>query len=167
MHKDCEESKPDLKVSHTRYNEEIKAMNFGFVKLGEEECELCDRQDVHLKEDQNDRNKIKDPLTKKVEKLFFQGCNKCSRYEIHIHFANESRLAYRTDKNHPWETNEVIVSGDLMKVTMCPEMPGLKKAIFAKRIVLFNETFAPVGGQKNGKAVGVLWHEWKKRGRCC
>ena len=28
-----------------------------------------------------------------------------------------------------------------------------------KIIVLFNETFAPVGGLKNGKAVGVLWHE--------
>ena len=24
---------------------------------------------------------------------------------------------------------------------------------------MFNETFAPVGGSKNGKPVGVLWHE--------
>ena len=37
-------------MSHTRYYEEIKAVNIGFVKLGEEECEVCDLQDVHLKE---------------------------------------------------------------------------------------------------------------------
>ena len=58
-------------------------MNIGFVKLGEEECELCDLQDVHLKEDhglidQNDRNKINDPITKKVEKVFFSGVQKLS-----------------------------------------------------------------------------------------
>ena len=155
MYKDFKESNPDLKVSHTRYWEEIKAMNISFVKLGEEECELCDLQDAHLKEmhgleKQNDRNKIKDPKTKKVEKVSF--------HIEHINYANESRSAYRSDKDRSWE-NESVVSGDLMKVTMCPEMPGLKKSIFAKRIVLFHETFAPVGGAEKGKPVGVLWHE--------
>ena len=53
MHKDFEESNPRL--SHTRYYEEVKAMNIAFVTLGEEECELCDL------------------ITKKVEKVFFQG----------------------------------------------------------------------------------------------
>ena len=163
MYKDFKESNPDLKVSHTRYWEEIKAMNISFVKLGEEECELGDLQDAHLKEihgleKQNDRNKIKDPKTKKVEKVSFQGCKICSKYIEPINYANESRSAYRSDKDRSWK-NELVVSGDLMKVTMCPEMPGLKKSIFAKRIVLFHETFAPVGGAEKGKPVGVLWHE--------
>ena len=38
-------------------------------------------------------------------------------------------------------------------------MPGMKKAIFCKRIVAFNENFAPVGGTMNGKAICVLWHD--------
>ena len=37
----------------------------------------------------------------------------------------------------------------------------MKVVVFCKRIVIFDETFAPVGGSKNGKdkATGVLWHE--------
>ena len=44
---------------------------------------------------------------------------------------------------------------------MLPTLPGLKVVVFCKCIVVFNETFAPVGGLKNGKdkAIGVLWHE--------
>ena len=39
-------------------------------------------------------------------------------------------------------------------------MPGNKTAIFSKRIVLFDETFTPVGGKGKGrKAVAALWHE--------
>ena len=43
IHKDFEESNPDLKVSHTRYYEEIKTMNIGFAKLGERSvnCVIC------------------------------------------------------------------------------------------------------------------------------
>ena len=42
---------------------------------------------------------------------------------------------------------------------MLPRLPGLKVAIFCKRIVLFNETFAPLGGKSRGKVNGVLWYE--------
>ena len=38
-------------------------------------------------------------------------------------------------------------------------MPGMKKAIFSQRLVIFNETLAPVGGAINGKSVGFLLHE--------
>ena len=55
--------------------------------------------------------------------------------------------------------NEAVYSGDLQKVIMLPVMSGMKKAIFCKRIVAFNETFAPVGGKMNGMAIGVLWYE--------
>ena len=40
---------------------------------------------------------------------------------------------------------------------MLPRLPGLKKAIFCKRLVMFNELFVPVG-KKHGKGIG-LWHE--------
>ena len=44
---------------------------------------------------------------------------------------------------------------------MLPRLPVLKVVVFCKRIVVFNKTFALVGGSKNGKnkATGVLWHE--------
>ena len=50
------------------------------------------------------------------------------------------------------------MSVDLQKVTLLPRLSGLKKAIFGKRLVAFNESFVPVG-TKHGKALGVLWHE--------
>ena len=33
---------------------------------------------------------------------------------------------------------------------MIPVMPGLKKEIFCRRFVIFNESFAPLGGIKKG-----------------
>ena len=152
------------KVSRSRYYKEIKDMNIGFVKLGEEQCEACDLHDNHLKEkhglhEEKDRHRIVDPNSKKQEKLFFQGCKPCEEYTKHVSFANQSRIGYRNDRDREWD-DEIIVSADLQKVIMLPVMPGLKKVIFCKRIVMFNETFAPLGGEKNhGKATGVLWHE--------
>ena len=50
----------------------------------------------------------------------------------------------------------------MIKVIMLSRIPGLKEVVFCKRIVVLNETFAPVGGPKTGKErkpTGVLWHE--------
>ena len=52
----------------------------------------------------------------------------------------------------------MVVSFDMQKVIMLPGLPGLKQAIFYKRLVLFNETFAPIG-KLELKPVGVLQHE--------
>ena len=38
-------------------------------------------------------------------------------------------------------------------------MPGVKGAVFTKRIVTFNMTFAPLGGRKGGRPLGIIWHE--------
>ena len=44
---------------------------------------------------------------------------------------------------------------------MLPHLPRMKMAIFTRRIILFHETFAPLGGTKNNqnKPIGVIWHE--------
>ena len=50
----------------------------------------------------------------------------------------------------------------MQKVIILPRLAGLKQAIFCKRLILFNEIFALVGGKAKGKSVkstGVLWHE--------
>ena len=41
---------------------------------------------------------------------------------------------------------------------MLPRMPGIKSAMFIKRLVVFHQTFAPLGGSKNA-AIGIIWHE--------
>ena len=153
----------NLNISRSRYYQEIKSMNISFVKLGEEECEDCDLHDKHLIDDhglKDEKERCKtDATTKKSEQITITGCKKCDTYTCHIKFANESREGYRRDREMESEEGRLIVSADLQKVIMLPVLPGLKKAIFCKRIVLFNETFAPVGGSKNGKPVGMLWHE--------
>ena len=43
---------------------------------------------------------------------------------------------------------------------MLTRLPGMKKAIFTRRIVFFNETFSPLGGKKHLRdTIAVLWHE--------
>ena len=39
------------------------------------------------------------------------------------------------------EDGKLYFAGDLEKVIMLPRLPGLKKSIFTKRIILFNEHF--------------------------
>ena len=53
------------------------------------------------------------------------------------------------------------------KVIMLSRLPGMKNVIFTRRIILFQETFAPLGGTPNEqkKPIGAIWHEGIT-GRC-
>ena len=44
---------------------------------------------------------------------------------------------------------------------MLPRMPGVKTAVFTKRISIFHETFATVGNKSGTKRKGisVIWHD--------
>ena len=50
-------------LSYLTYWREVKAMNISFAKLGSEECELCDKQRLHLGDSSdsstNKKNKLK------------------------------------------------------------------------------------------------------------
>ena len=72
--------------------------------------------------------------------------------------AMDAREHYKQESKKDVNTDEIIMSVDLQKFLMLPRLPGLKNAIYCKRLVAFNESFVPVG-QKNGKGIGVLWHE--------
>ena len=164
MYTDFVENHSECNISHTRYFQILKSMNIGFVKLGDEECVTCDLNDRHLidvhgLEDEKERSQLMDTDDKKFEKIFFTNCCECSEYALHIEFAKKARMEYRADHDREWNEGEQIYSADLQKVIMLPAMPGLKKAIFCKHIVMFDETFATVGGKKNGDSAGVLWHK--------
>ena len=50
---------------------------------------------------------------------------------------------------------------DMQKIIMLPHLPGIKTALFTRRILMINQTIAPLGGYKSGKGTpfGFLWHE--------
>ena len=75
----------------------------------------------------------------------FDDCDNCVNITKHITAATETRSLYRKEKKRKWVEHEVAMSVDMQKVIMLPRLPGLKQAIFCKRLVLFNETFAVAG----------------------
>ena len=148
----------DVKTSDAYYYKKIKKNEYQLCKAWR-----CDLHDKHL-EDNHKLHKYelsKSDENRKNRKPTFVDCADCVDFELHIKTATEARERYREEKNREWTDNEKVVSVDMQKVIMLPRLPGLKVVVFCKRIVVFNETFAPVGGSKNGKdkATGVLWHE--------
>ena len=94
-----------------------------------------------------------------VEGDIWKGRDDCVNFTKHITAATEARSLYRKQKEREWTEHEVAISVDMQKVIILPKLPGLKQAIFCKRLVLFNGTFWPVRGWKKSKPLkptGVL-----------
>ena len=133
------------KGSYETYRKAVKELNISFTKLGEEECEHCLRHEVHLKED---------------HQADAPECHNCRKWEDHKERAESARTHYRLDAEKE-QVDEVIRSVDLQKVIMLPRMPGVKTAVFTRRITAFHETFASVGKFKPSKkkTLSLVWHE--------
>ena len=163
MHRDFVKEHPENVFSYAYYYKMVKSLNISFVKLGEEECELCELHSNHLKEEHPTENitmEDDEPVCKKKkgnEKRVVDGCVVCSTLSKHTETSNRSREEYKHDKERKVQDNEVVVSTDMQKAFMHPRMTGLKTAVFCQRLVVFHQTFAPLGGK--GKSVGVIWHE--------
>lgn len=95
------------------------------------------------------------------------GCKQCEIITIHKERARLSRTMYKLDSAKDWSPNHVVRSADLQKIIMLPRMPGIKTAVFTKRIIAFHETFAPLGDCKKKPIplgikpsnLSVIWHE--------
>ena len=89
-----------------------------------------------------------------------ENCDGCMDWKEHALQAKVTRMHYQNDKESNHSDNEVFYAGDMEKVIMLPRLPGMKRAIFTRRIILFNETFSPLGGKNDLRdTVVVLWHE--------
>ena len=121
-------------------------MNISFVKLGEEECEYCIMYEQH-EHDGNDE--------------IGNTCKKYDGWKLHVERAKVSRELYRVDAALEPSPSSAYFSADMQKVIMLPRIPGVKTAVFTKRLVAFHETFAPSLGKFSGniKPTGVIWHE--------
>ena len=111
----------------------------------------------------------------RVEKIVPGVCSVCDDWLAHIQRANESRNAYRTDADtfHDPEDGIFYMSADMQKVIMLPRLPGVKTAVFTRRIIAYHETFAPLqptketikqwkatdNNFKQFKPLGVVWSE--------
>ncbi|XP_073729859.1 uncharacterized protein [Misgurnus anguillicaudatus] len=67
-----------FKCSYETYRKAVKERNISFTKLGEEECESCLRQDVHIKAEHQNETAI-------------QECHSCQKWEEHKRRAESGR----------------------------------------------------------------------------
>lgn len=112
----------------------MKERNISFTKLGEN----CLRQDVHVRAEHQNETSI-------------QECHHCQKWNEHKRRAERGRHHYRLDAEREELEDLSICSVDLQKVIMLPRMPGVKTAVFTKRILAFHEAFASVGKKSTSK----------------
>ena len=119
-------------------------MNIAFVKLGEEDCELCDEHKLHMKTHQE---------------IQVEDCENCKEFVLHKNRYDATRKLYKSDAVKS-SSDTKYMSVDLQKVILLPRFPGYKVAIFTPGLITFNQTFAPLGEKKVSKSqpLGVIWH---------
>jgi len=147
MFNDFKEKHPTCTCGIDTYRKTVAAKNISFVKLGQEECDVCLAYSNHIHETS---------LEQETQK-----CTHCDKWKIHIEEARLSRTKYQEDAAK--DTDTIHLSADMQKVLLLPRMPSLKSCFFLKKLVVFHETFAPIGSsKKNGKkprVLSCLWNE--------
>lgn len=152
MFENFQKQHSQVKCSYDFYRKIVSEdMNISFTQLGHEECEKC--ESFSLNHSHN-----KDQLQ--------EGCEYCVNYKNHIEKANNSRKEYRKDVNAAMEnikfkiTDEIFYSAELQKVIMLPRLDTFKEVIFTPRLIVFNESFVPLGKMcPQSVNFACLWHE--------
>ena len=117
---------------HSRYFQEMKALNISIGTPQVDQCDVC-------------------RMGKEDNTLVFQE---------HQALYTAARKAYQTDRDKQPEAETAYFSVDLQKVLVLPRMPHNKTAIFTRRLVCFNETFARLGGKHHpSDSYCLLWNE--------
>ena len=139
MHNDYK-PKAQNPVCYETCRSQVAKMNIRFVKLEEEECKVCTQYNqVHEHSD-----------------------NEITNWNEHIERGGIPRRHYCFDSEEPYESSTAHFSVNQQKRIMLPRLPCITTCVLTKRIIAFNETFAPLGGKrksKPGKPIGILWHE--------
>lgn len=150
MYEDFMKKNPSIKCCYQTYRKFICDLKISFTKLGEEQCEICEMHSISQHSEGNEAS----PACE---------CDECNQWRQHIARAREARDLYKSDSTAQWSTDYSVRSVDLQKVIMLPRMPGIKSAVFTKRIIAFHETFTTVGKMKIVKSkkrtISVVWHE--------
>lgn len=149
MHKHFCEINPEKTVSYEFYRHHVRKMNISFTCLGNEECEACESYNFHAKNTLHDARKQID-----------EDCTICADWAGHHRKYKAARELYNEHKEAVQSDSQKYYSADLEKVIMLPRLDMFKAAIFCSRLVLFNETFAPVGKiTTKSKPLTAIWHQ--------
>ena len=136
------------KVSYATYRKAVARMNISFAKTGGEICEQCD-----------DFNQNHKP----IQAIFEENCEICQNQQEHDQNAIQSRTKYRQHAEHG-DNDTTYLSADMQKVQLIPRMPQVKTSFFTSRLLVFHETFAPLGELRseldiNKRVFACVWHE--------
>lgn len=149
MHNDYLQTAQET-CSYETYRSAVNELNIGFTNLSIEECDQCRKFAIHKEEKHKDEPDPSD-----------RHCEECVQHHEHMESVKSARAEYRANADRTWETNELVVSADMMRVTMLPVLPH-KQCFFTRRLVCFNETFSVLKGKgKNDTkgSIAILWHE--------
>lgn len=126
-------------IEYNLYRKVFSSMNIGFGSPSTDLCAKCEKQRLHKKHHPESEE-----------------CEQCQSFENHKQAYTTIRADYERDKTTEIPDNTIIYTVDMQQVILLPKME-LKQAFFTSRLVVFNETFAPLNnGEKN---LILLWHE--------
>lgn len=138
---DFQKNYPNEKCSRASYAAVMHSMNVSLKMPKSDTCELCDTM----------KNKEKNEQLTESDKEVM---------ENHKQMAQKERKELEKDAQHPHGVEKAVYSIDMQKVLLLPIMPKIKESHFTSRLVVFNETFAPVkSGSVPETAYCIVWHE--------
>ena len=117
--------------------------NISFTKLGEEEFEVCETHKQHVCKYECESTVNEAASGQSTD------CGVCKKHEEHLEvkisreFSGQNREKNSDPENH-------YFSMDMEKIIMLPHLPLIKTALFTRRIILINQTIAPLCGKKCG-----------------
>ena len=177
MFNHCKEVNPLVKCQERSYRRFLNKMNIGFGKLGDEECENCHAFSLHEHDSKetsdadSERCSVEyNPPPDLLEAIdssaatllkdsgieLKENCSLCSTWKLHATCAKICREEYRWDvQRNEKNSGAIYFACDMEKVIMCPRFPGMKRVIFTRRIILFHETFAPLGGGEKKRVIAM------------
>nr|CAI5861903.1 unnamed protein product [Callosobruchus analis] len=136
----------NLHFSYESYRKIVtNDLNISFANLGNEECWECEEFEIHKKATSHEAN--------------VENCDVCKTWKIHKLKATNARKNYQEDAVKIKQEDEIFVAADLQKVNMLPRLETFKEILFTPRIVVYNESFVPLGKKSTTYPWAVLRHE--------
>lgn len=145
MYEDFAEKHPNICKLEV-YRQTLKSEHVSFFMPKSDKCVDCETFEKMIEDARNSENN--DDLVKSSEEL-----------KLHKEKSAKALTKYEEDSVRDVEQTLRVFTMDLQKVILIPNMPSIKDSYFVSRLVVFNETFAPL--QKKGPKTSycVLWHE--------
>lgn len=147
MVRDFNQKNPNNKCGRETYRKTLKEMSISLNLPKSDSCADCSLYEIQKKEAERKGEALSEELVQ--------------TWELHKKRAEKASQKYREDKSRPEDKSLKICSMDLQKVLLLPVMPDIKDCFFTSRLVVFNETFAPLQPtcKSNSSSYCVVWHE--------